>query len=163
MSINCFLIDFISISISSFCFLVDFTYSSSFVCSCCRNYSINWSFWRIIYLHASFWTSMSCNKIFLKLKFETYLSQFFTIFLFLKFLPCPIDFDIFLVTGDNLILDHGTSIISVITLLQLTYLSFLVFSSCMRLWFSAASVLDLILTIVSEVSFLICSKNPIKL
>jgi|LauGreDrversion4_2_1035121.scaffolds.fasta_scaffold78773_6 hypothetical protein len=41
-----------------------------------------------------------------------------------------------------------------------TYLSFLVFSSCMRLWFSAASVFDLILTMVSEVSFFICSKNP---
>lgn len=49
---------------------------------------------------------------FIKLKIETYLSQFFAIFLFFKFLPCPINLDILFVTGDNLRLDLIGSIFS---------------------------------------------------
>lgn len=44
-----------------------------------------------------------------------------------------------------------------------SYLSFFILSSWILLWFSAASVFDLILVMVSDVSFLICSKNPIQL
>ena len=103
MSMNYFLIDFINISMSSFYFLVDLMYSSSFYFSCSRNCSIKASFCTMICLQASFCTSMSfLNKILSLFSNFTYLSQFFTVLLFFEFLPCPIDFYVLFVASDNL-------------------------------------------------------------
>lgn len=61
-------------------------------------------------------------------------------------------------TSNNLILNVGSPVWIICK--SKAYLSFFIFSSWILLWFSAASVLDLIFVIVSVVSFFIYSKKP---